>query len=390
MNISIILFILIIFIFLSFINSQITYETLTKNVILYINCNRGLKDEGLYQIPIFSSNIEYKTDFKNVELNSCFFNSSLYSFIGSDLSIFSHISNFFLSFYIKLYEINPTSELPIISLISLSNFIGYDIVTIVNTSIYFYYYIDKYTILNISDFSLDNWYYICIKINGKNISFYINGESRINITLNNTFNLDTKSLNYFFIGGNPLKDTYFYGIIDDIRIMNLTELSISDDQIYAFYYKGFCNEGYYYNISLKSCQPCCDRHCINCDVGSYCLVCHEKFFLNDNMDICICQKENCNQCDDEGVCIECIPGFSLNDELNCVLNNCDEFPFCSICSLDKCITCMNKYKLYSNGECKLPSKAITSLIICYIILVIIVWIFIFVFAKPKFFKTINK
>lgn len=391
MNISIILFVLIIFIFLTFINSQISYDTISKNKILYINCNRGIKDEGILNIPIFSSNIDYKKDFKNIDLNSCFFNSSLNSYISSNLNIFSELQNFYLSFYIKLYEINTTTELPIITLLSLENQFGYDVISFYNASIYFYYSLDNYTVLNISDFSIEKWYYIGIKLTNKNVNFYINGESRINITIDYSYNVESKAFDYMFIGGNPIKESYFYGNIDEISIMNLTELSISSDKIYALYYKSvFCDEGYYYNISLKSCVPCCDKHCINCDDGSYCLVCHEKFFLNDKMDICICQKENCNQCDDNGVCIECASGFSLNEESNCVLNNCNEFPFCSSCSLDKCITCINKYKLNKNGDCKLPYKTITSLIICYIILVIFVWIVVFVFAKPKFFKIINK
>ena len=392
MNISLILFILIIFIFLTFIKSQISYETLSKNLILYINCNRGIKDEGIFNIPIYSSGVEYQKDFKNIELNSCFFNSTKESLILSDLNIFSELKNFFLSFYFKAYEINNTTELPIISLLSLENELDYDVISFFNTSIYFYFSLENYTVLNISDFSIDKWYYIGIKLIDKTVNFYINGESRINITLDYSYNIKSKTFDFMFIGANLIKDSYFYGNIDEISIMNLSEFSISDEQINAFYHKNvYCDEGgYYYNLSLKSCEPCCDRHCINCVEGSYCLVCHDKFYLNDKMDTCICQKENCIQCDDNGVCVECVSGFSLNEDSICVLNNCDEFPFCSSCSLDRCITCINKYKLNKNGDCKLPYKTITSLIICYIILVIFVWIVVFVFAKPKFFKIINK
>ena len=390
MNISIFLFILLILIFLSFINSQISFESITKNVVFYLSCNRNLKDEGIYNIPIFSSNIEYHNDFKDEEYNSCYFNSSMNSFISSSTNIFQNISNFFLSFYFKVHVINTTTEIPLITVISLSTTINYDIITVFNKSLYFHYNLGEYAILNIDDFSAEKWYYICIKLIGGKVSVYLNGEPKLNIQLDNTIDLNTTSFNYIFIGGNPVKEVYYSGEMDEIRIMNLTDFTISDEQIYAYYYKGFCDEGYYYNVSLKSCEACCDSHCINCDVGSYCLVCRDNFYLNDNMNMCICQKENCERCDDEGVCIECNKGFSLNEKLNCVLNDCNEFAFCTSCSLDECITCMNNYKLNKNGECSLPSKTITSLIICYIICVIIVWIFVFVLAKPKFFKTINK
>ena len=390
MNISIFLFIFIILLLLSLIKSQITYETLTKNMILYISCNWNVKDDGIFSIPVYSSNIDYENDFKNIELNSCFFTSAYKSFISANVTFFKNISDFYISFYIKPSEINTIEEFPLLTLISLTLNVDYDVVTLFNKSILYYYNLDEYSILPIDDFSLDNWYYISIKVVENNVNFYINGELKINVTLDNNINFDTISFNYLFIGGNPLKDLYYNGNIDEIRIVNLSDFKISDEQIYIYYHKNFCDEGYYYNVSLNSCQPCYDRHCINCFDSLYCYVCHDNFYLNDNMTTCICQKENCNQCDDEGVCIECIPGFSLNEKLNCILNNCDEFSFCSTCSLDKCITCMNNYKLNKNGDCKLPSKTITSLIICYIIVVIIVWIGVFVFAKPKFFKTINK
>ena len=390
MNISIFLFVLIILIFLSFINSQITFESITKNVLFYLSCNRNLKDEGIYNIPIFSSSIDYQNDYKEYESNSCFFSSELNSFISSNISIFNNISDFFLSFYMKANFTNTTTEIPLITVISLSTFNDFDFITLFNKSIYFHYKIDKYAVLNIDDFSTEKWYYISIKLIGRKVSVYLNGESKLNIQLDNESELSFNSFDHIFIGGNPLKGVYYDGCMDEIRIMNLTDFIISDEQIYAYYYKGFCDEGYYYNVSLKSCEPCCDSHCINCDVGSYCLVCRDNFYLNDNMNTCICQKENCEKCDDEGICIECNKGFSLDKKLNCVLNDCNEFPFCTSCSLEECITCMNNYELNKNGECILPSKTITSLIVCYIICVIIVWIIVFVLAKPKFFKTINK
>ena len=84
----------------------------------------------------------------------------------------------------------------------------------------------------IYDFSLDNWYYISIKVVENNVNFYINGELKINVTLDNNINFDTISFNYLFIGGNPLKDLYYNGNIDEIRIVNLSDFKISDEQIY--------------------------------------------------------------------------------------------------------------------------------------------------------------
>ena len=388
MNFS--LYLIIFIILLSSTKTQITYETLIKNVVLFIDCGRGIIDTSVNQIPVFSSNIDYKEDIQGNELNACFLNSTMNSYIVADITTFTNISNFFLSFFLKPYEIDETNEIPLISLISLTNSIFFDIVTLFNDTIHFYFALDGVASLKINDFSTEKWYYICIKVSDRNITFYLNGESKINLTLHEIVNLDTKAFKYFFIGGNPLLEKFYYCFIDDIRIMNLTEIQMTDDQIYAFYKKLFCNEGYYYNISLESCKPCVDKYCINCDDGSYCLVCNNNFYLNDNMNMCLCQKENCKQCDDLGICVECIDGFSLNENLNCVLNNCDNFPFCSTCSKDKCIVCINKYKLNKNGKCILPSKAITFLIISYIIFVVIVWIGVFAFAKSKFFNIINK
>ena len=187
MNISIFLFALIILIFLSFINSQITFESITKNVLFYLSCNRNLKDEGIYNIPIFSSSIDYQNDYKEYEYNSCFFSSELNSFISSNINIFNNISDFFLSFYMKANFTNTTTEIPLITVISLSTVIDFDIITLFNKSIYFHYKIDKYAVLNIDDFSTEKWYYISIKLIGRKVSVYLNGESKLNIQLDNVW-----------------------------------------------------------------------------------------------------------------------------------------------------------------------------------------------------------
>ncbi len=100
---------------LSFIKSQITYETLTKNMILYISCNRNVKDDGIFSIPVYSSNIDYENDFKNIELNSCYFNSNFKSFISANVTFFKNISDFCLSFYIKPSEMNQIEEFPLLT-----------------------------------------------------------------------------------------------------------------------------------------------------------------------------------------------------------------------------------------------------------------------------------
>ncbi len=234
MNCSIFLFILTILLLLSFTKSQITYETITKNMILYVSCNRNVKDDGIFNIPIYSSNVDYQTDFKNKELNSCFFEPAYKSFISANITIFKNISDFYLSFYIKPFEINTIEEFPLITLVSLTNNIDYNIVTLFNKSILYYYNLDKYSILPIDNFSTNNWYYISIKVVENKVNFYINGELKINITLDYSINFDTLSFNFLFIGGNPLRDLYYNGNIDEIRIVNLTDFKISDEQIYIY------------------------------------------------------------------------------------------------------------------------------------------------------------
>ena len=117
---------------------------------------------------------------------------------------------------------------------SLTLNVDYDVVTLFNKSILYYYNLDEYSILPIDDFSLDNWYYISIKVVENNVNFYINGELKINVTLDNNINFDTISFNYLFIGGNPLKDLYYNGNIDEIRIVNLSDFKITDEQIYIY------------------------------------------------------------------------------------------------------------------------------------------------------------
>eukprot|EP00347_Sterkiella_histriomuscorum_P010988 403374175 len=87
-----------------------------------------------------------------------------------------------------------------------------------------------------------------------------------------------------------------------------------------------CNNGYYFDNNLKSCQSCEQKVQVsNCDQcnDQRCLQCVQGYFLGKDFNgnqaciRCLDSTKFCDSCRDDGICIVCKSGFVLNSMNQC-------------------------------------------------------------------------
>ena len=113
-----------------------------------------------------------------------------------------------------------------------------------------------------------------------------------------------------------------------------------------------CNEGYY--LSESSCNKCAVQCKICQDNGNKCTKCFDGYFLNNYQ--CKECDSSCKTCNASAYhCSSCNEKYYLSSNNTCL--ECHST--CKLCfSIDKCLSCINKYFLYDNKcyECNLNCK----------------------------------
>ena len=349
----------------------------------YLNCNKSIVDKSNNEVIILSNMVSFESDRKGVLNSACHFSSTLNNYLLTSSNSFPTLPSMLLSFWLKpstiisteeaLFYFSSATNSNVDLLISLiSNEID---ITISSNSIIKY---------SSSLIQAQTWVFLSFIFTNSKITLYINGNRIVSSELTTLPSLSSLPNLYIgakiSIGGVPT--ALFSGEIDEISIYDISTIDPSDDNLLLLfnYYK--CDPEYQIEVN-NTCSHCSEifNNCSFCYNTTVCDTCQSGFYLNTSSLTCECSKDFCNQCDDMGNCITCKRGYKFNEKGNCEPYNCIKFDYCTKCNDEICIECISDYEV-SKGKCILPSKAITGVVIVYLLVVAIIWIFIAVIIRP--------
>ena len=366
---------------------KLSYQSINEiftdsNLKFYLDCNRSIADSSSLHNIILSNMVSFENDRNSISNNACSFYSNLSNYLTMTTSNLPNLNNMLISFWMKPRTL-PTEEVSLFYFTSLTNSLmisltsnelavksnsGTPIITSKSSSI-----------------NEQTWTFISFAFSQSSISLSINGN---HILTSNTITLPAfASIITLYIGaskkGNASVDNFFSGALDEITIFDTSTISLTYENITSLYNYFTCNP----LSQLSDNRKCinCNELFQNCEVcynNTICDTCKQGFYLNMNTSLCECSRDNCEECDDEGNCKNCTKGFQFNDKGNCEANDCSSIDYCIRCENQTCFECTKDYEV-KNGKCSLYSKAITGVVIVYLLVIIIIWIIMVVVIRPK-------
>lgn len=366
--------------------SQSINDILTdSNLKFYLDCNRSISDSSPIRNIILSNMVSFDNDRNSVNNNACSFFSNLNNYLVMTNPILPNFDSMLLSFWMKP-RILPSSETALFYFTSIINSDLFLLISLTNNELSVKINSDSPIITYASSsIEVQLWTYISFTFKDSTISLSINGN---HIVTSNTITFPSiASIPNLYIGGRQKGtssvDMLYSGALDEVTIYDISNISISYDNLTSLYSYYSCSPLTQF-INGTQCLNCNEQfnHCDICYNNTICDTCKMGFYLNVNTSECECSRDNCEECDDEGNCQNCTKGFHFNDKGNCEAYDCSSIEFCIKCENQTCIECTKDYEVKS-GKCSLYSKAITGVVIVYLLVIIIIWIIMVVVIRPK-------
>lgn len=347
------------------------YDSFNKELVFYIDCNKGILDKSSlntfiisYGVTLAKNNNDEDNMACSLEMPNTYLKATVNYLVDLQITI---------TFWFKLTLMTTT-----VTLFSLNNnakgfSLKYD------NSVKQLQLLDKFQDKQVLKQSLNNydWNRITLSISNSKVVFALNNIETekictlLPITSDYILYIGTENGNSNTVAMNGYIDNFkIYKMFFDYQSLELTQLITEN----------YCedNEAFVHG----KCYKCSSLlNCYSCYNSTHCAVCNQGFSLT-NYTNCTCQKELCLECNDDGSCNKCDEGYKINELKKCVLNDCTHLDFCVKCIDDVCSLCIRNY-LIKGGKCELPSLAITGVVITFLIVVVIIWVIILVLVRPK-------
>lgn len=353
------------------------------NLKFYLNCNKSIADKSNNEVIILSNMVSYEADKKGVLNSACHFSSILNNYLLVSTSTFPTLPSMLLSFWLKPSTILLTEE-ALFHFSSTTNSNFFLLISLISNEIDVKVSSESIIKYSSSLIQAQTWVFLSFIFIDSRITLYING-NRI-VSSEQTTLPSLSSLPNLYIGTKIVGDaptSLFSGEIDEISIYDISTIDPSDDSLVLLYNYYKCEPDYQIEVN-NICSQCSEifSYCSSCYNSTVCDTCQNGFYINSSSLTCECSKDFCDKCDEMGNCVTCNEGYKFNEKGNCEPYNCNKFDYCMKCNDEVCIECINDYEV-SKGKCILPSKAITGVVIVYLIVIAIIWIFIVVIIRPK-------